>query len=304
MLLSFIEAFLYLTLPILLLIALLLGYVANKGMFIELGLTGREVGLLIIGPIATMLFDLPLFIYEDYFLALNIGGALIPLVVSLYFIFEKKISLAPLAIGIFMISLITFIVTDVEKSGVVSYFPYYLVPSVAATLLAFVMFSRSSRKTPGYAYAISTLGVLIGADIYHLPEIFQEPFRGSMGGAGLYDLVFVAGLLSFCLCLPFIEWGISKTSYLPLSTHSRINEVIRYAKMALRNNQYQRCLQGSLSAVHLKADEVRREFRIIGSINPFGSMETQIHILGCNIFETRKFSSGICYNPNNIVMLE
>ena len=48
-------------------------------------------------------------------------------------------------------------------------------------------------------------GVVIGADLTHLPELFEKPFMGSIGGAGIFDLVYLSGLISFCFSFPFIR---------------------------------------------------------------------------------------------------
>ncbi|HHO57133.1 MAG TPA: DUF1614 domain-containing protein, partial [Thermoplasmatales archaeon] len=54
--------------------------------FEEVGMGKREIGLLIAGSSFTMFMNMPLFVSKDYFLALNVGGALIPLVLSFYLI--------------------------------------------------------------------------------------------------------------------------------------------------------------------------------------------------------------------------
>ena len=185
-----------------------------KGMYIRIGFSGREVGLLVLGPFAAMLFDLPIFVYKNYFLAINIGGALIPLILSLYLIKKLHLSLAKTIVGITLVSLATFFVTKVTDIGVVSSFPFYLLPSILSFLLSLLLFSPHSEKTPGYGYAIATIGVLVGGDIFHLPEIFEKPFTGSVGGAGLYDMVYIAGLLSFCILLFFIGKEIKSFPYL------------------------------------------------------------------------------------------
>lgn len=161
------------------------------------------MGLLIIGSASTMFFDLPLFFYKNYFLAFNIGGALIPVVLSFYFIRKNEINFLKLLSGVFVVSLATYMVTVVTERGVISYFPFYFLPSILSILIAFLLFFRSP-KTCSFSYTISTLGVIIGGDFSHLPELFEKPFIGSMGGAGVYDMVYIAGLISFVFSFPFI----------------------------------------------------------------------------------------------------
>jgi len=154
---SILEIIFFLLLPLVLILVVTITYTKRRGMYAKIGFGGREVGLLVLGPFAAMLFDLPIFIYKNYFLAINIGGALIP--------------------------------------------------------LSILLFSPHSEKTPGYGYAIATIGVLVGGDIFHLPEIFRKPFSGSMGGAGLYDMVYIAGLLSFCIIIFFMSKEIKYTPH-------------------------------------------------------------------------------------------
>ncbi len=213
MIYSILEIIFFLLLPLVLILVVTITYTKRRGMYAKIGFGGREVGLLVLGPFAAMLFDLPIFIYKNYFLAINIGGALIPLILSLYLIKRLYMPLSKVIIGIALVSMATFFVTKVTDIGVVSYFPFYLLPSILAFLLSILLFSPHSEKTPGYGYAIATIGVLVGGDIFHLPEIFRKPFSGSMGGAGLYDMVYIAGLLSFCIIIFFMSKEIKYTPH-------------------------------------------------------------------------------------------
>jgi uncharacterized membrane protein len=257
--------FFYFMLPPFLLLIIFFGYLIKTGMFLELGLPDTLVGLLVLGPLAAMLFDFPVFLYHDYFLGLNIGGAIIPLTVALYFVSKKRMGILPVFFGIAIISIITFFVTEVKDIGVVSPFPYYLIPSIIATIIAFLFFDRNSATTPGYAYAIATLGVIIGADIFHLPEIADEPFQGSLGGAGLYDMVFLAGLLSLCLCLPFMGKPVTRAPYPPQQGANHLKETLRSAHHALKTHRYSITLQQSLTALQMKLLETRHLYTGIPS---------------------------------------
>lgn len=190
--------------PIILLIVILVFFFFYPETFDEMYFGKREIGLLIVGSASTMFLDLPVFIYKDYFLALNIGGALIPIILSFYFFVKKAIGFPKFAGGVLLVAVATYMVTRVTETGVVSYFPFYLLPSILAILLAFLLYTRE-KTTPVYAYAISTIGVILGGDLSHLPELFEQPFAGSFGGAGVYDMVYLAGLISFCISFPFIK---------------------------------------------------------------------------------------------------
>ncbi|HEC75866.1 MAG TPA: DUF1614 domain-containing protein [Thermoplasmatales archaeon] len=198
-----IEIMLFILFPFLLLVALFLFFFFYRETFWEIGFGKREMGLLIVGSASTMFFDLPVFFYKNYFLAFNIGGALIPIVLSFYFIRKNEINFLKLLIGVSLVSLTTYMVTIVTERGVISYFPFYFLPPILSILISFLLFFRSP-KVCSFSYTVSTLSVIIGGDFSHLPELFEKPFIGSMGGAGVYDMVYIAGLISFVFSFPFI----------------------------------------------------------------------------------------------------
>ena len=196
------ELIFYILFPLILILALYIFFLIYYPSFDKIGIGKREVGLLFLGSISTTFLNFPIFIYKDYFLAMNIGGALIPIVLSFYLIKENSIPFYKILIGITIVSFATYMVTKVTSAGVISYFPFYLFPSILAFLLS-MLFYFLSPFSCAYSYPVATIGVIIGGDFSHLPEIFEHPFIGSMGGAGLYDMVYIAGLLSFFLSFIF-----------------------------------------------------------------------------------------------------
>ena len=199
-----IEWLLSILFPLLLMLVLYLFFIIYSPSFEEIEMRRREVGLLLLGSLSTMFLNFPIFIYKNYFLAMNIGGALIPIVLSFYLMKENNISFYKMLAGISLVAFATYMITRVTSAGVIAYFPFYLLPSILASLIASLLYFLSPVSS-AYSYSISTLGVLIGGDFSHLPEIFQHPFAGSMGGAGLYDMVYLAGLLSFIISFIFVK---------------------------------------------------------------------------------------------------
>ncbi|MEA2054897.1 MAG: DUF1614 domain-containing protein [Candidatus Thermoplasmatota archaeon] len=223
----------------------------------KIGFSHREMGLISIGPFAAMMFDMPVFIYKNYFLAFNIGGAVVPIVLSIHLLKKKDVPLAKTIFGVAVTTVATFMITRVTDIGVVASFPFYLIPSVLAVLISFLLFSHHSEKIIGYGYAISTLGVVIGGDFFHFPEIFSKPFMGSVGGAGLYDMVYIAGLLSVCLILPFMGRSIKRAAF-PLKDSAAL------LKKASISKDYREAMSYIIQAVELKTSEAARKFGIIG----------------------------------------
>ena len=253
------ETLFLILLPLVLIFGLVVAYGRHRGMFLRTGFSSKEMGLIVIGPFAAMMFDMPVFIYKNYFLAFNLGGAVVPIVLSLYLIKKKNISVVKTVVGTAVVAAASFMITRVTDMGVVASFPFYLIPSVLAVLIAFLLFSNRSEKTPGYGYAISTLGVLIGGDFFHLPKIFSKPFMGSVGGAGLYDMVYIAGLLSLCLILPFMSRSL-KRSRLPLNDYAAF---LRASSLSV-SDDYERAVDYAITAVELKLSEVARKIGMKG----------------------------------------
>lgn len=263
----------YLLLPLGLMLILWLMSRRYGGMFDEIGFSRKEMGLLLVGSLSVLLVpvDVPVFAYERYFLALNVGGALIPVILSAHLFRAKKIPLASGFFGVLGVSLITFFVTRVQpESGIVAEFPWLLLPSLSATVLALLLFSRDSAKTPAYAYGTATLGSLVGADIFHMPELFQTPrFAGSIGGAGVFDLVYIAGILSITLVLLFGSQRLRRIRRaIPHSelAQERVAWELRTSLYAIWMQQYQMSVQRTLAAVQERIRQVGEAF---GAYGPF-----------------------------------
>jgi uncharacterized membrane protein len=129
-------------------------------------------------------------------IAINVGGALIPTAVSIYFICRAD----PLIqfysfIGVALVALITYMVAKPVKGvGIVT--PAFLPPLIAAS--AALVFSPAQPQI--VAYVAGVLGTLIGADLMNLRSIpkLGAPVA-SIGGAGTFDGVFLSGILAVLL---------------------------------------------------------------------------------------------------------
>jgi uncharacterized membrane protein len=149
--------------------------------------------------------DIPLFTYHNFWIVgVNMGGAVIPILLSIYLAIKNKLSLFWIFLGISIISLITFFVTytDPEK-GIVSQFPFWFLPAVGASLLSLCFSWREKQKIAPLAYIFGTIGVLIGADVFHLSELLEievHSMRNAViGGANVFDMVFITGIIAVFL---------------------------------------------------------------------------------------------------------
>jgi uncharacterized membrane protein len=138
-------------------------------------------------------------------LAINVGGAIIPVLISVY-LFTQFPSSFPLAgIGIAVVAIITHAVAKPIK-GIGIATPA-LIPPLTSVLVAVML--TSAVQIIGcpaepcriiIAYTGGVLGTLIGADLLNLGKIknLGAPIA-SIGGAGTFDGIFLSGFIALLL---------------------------------------------------------------------------------------------------------
>jgi uncharacterized membrane protein len=127
--------------------------------------------------------------------AINVGGALIPVVISIY-LFIMSPSMIPS--GLISIAIVGVIMYSVARpiKGVGIAAPALVAPFVAATCALIL-----APLHPSYvAYVSGVLGTLIGADLAHLKDVFKSaPRIAAIGGAGTFDGIFLSGIIAAIL---------------------------------------------------------------------------------------------------------
>ena len=175
--------------------------------FVEVGFSRREATLIVFGSLVFGLVDMYLFTYENWRIAVNVGGAVIPVLVSIYLTAQRRFA-ASAVLGIAIVAFFTYNVTEVTSSGITSAFPFWLIPPIAASLYSLVASYKKPRQAAPLAYVTGTLGVLMGADFFHLPELLRTETAGtvtaSVGGAAIFDMVFLAGIIAVLIDSLFI----------------------------------------------------------------------------------------------------
>jgi uncharacterized membrane protein len=126
--------------------------------------------------------------------ALNLGGAVIPTLLSLYLLVKNRLYLPGLA-GVAIVSTVLFVMAK-PTPGLGITVPVFFPPLITA-LVALLLAPKSAAPL---AYIAGTLGTLIGADLLHLGALqgMHAPVA-SIGGAGTFDGVFMIGLLAMLL---------------------------------------------------------------------------------------------------------
>lgn len=124
-------------------------------------------------------------------IAVNVGGALVPAVVSLYLLIKNDSwGLALVATG--CVALVcNRVAHPVQGLGIA--LPVF-VPGLTAGIVALVL---SRRHAASLAYIGGSMGTLVGADLLNLGAIRRMGAPvASIGGAGTFDGIFLAGILA------------------------------------------------------------------------------------------------------------
>jgi uncharacterized membrane protein len=132
--------------------------------------------------------------YPGTVLAVNIGGAVIPTLMSTYLVLRYQLWLkAAIAVAVIAI-VIHAMATPVHGVGIAV--PVF-VPVVITAILAFLL---SREYAAPLAYIGGSMGTLIGADLLNLDKItgLGAPIA-SIGGAGTFDGIFLTGILAVLL---------------------------------------------------------------------------------------------------------
>jgi uncharacterized membrane protein len=142
-----------------------------------------------------------LFSFHNWIVRMNVGGAVIPILLSVYLTLKKKISLKKIFYGMVVVAVITFFVTYPDpEQGIVSRFPYWVLPALAASIVSVFLSWKNYVKAAPLAYISGTIGVLIGADVFHLGQLLlynvESTTNAVIGGANVFDMVFITGILA------------------------------------------------------------------------------------------------------------
>jgi uncharacterized membrane protein len=130
----------------------------------------------------------------DTVIAVNLGGAVIPVFLSAYLLMRVG-GIAPALVATILVSLLVHHFSRVVPGAGIAV-PTFI-PGFAAAILA-VLLTREQQ--PVVAYVAGTIGCLVGADVLNLALVahLNAPMA-SIGGAGTFDGVFVSGIIAVLL---------------------------------------------------------------------------------------------------------
>jgi uncharacterized membrane protein len=127
-------------------------------------------------------------------IAVNVGGAVIPTLMSIYLLIRNQLWAKGLAATAIVAVIIHLMANPVPGLGIAV--PVF-VPVVATAIVAMLL---SRQYAAPLAYIAGSLGTLIGADITNLDKVsgLGAPVA-SIGGAGTFDGIFLTGILAVLL---------------------------------------------------------------------------------------------------------
>jgi uncharacterized membrane protein len=127
-------------------------------------------------------------------IAVNVGGAVIPVLMSLYLLLKRELWAKGLVATAVVALVIHWMANPVPGLGIAV--PVFV--PVLVTAIVAVMLSREDAAP--LAYIAGSLGTLIGADLSNLDKVrgLGAPVA-SIGGAGTFDGIFLTSILSVLL---------------------------------------------------------------------------------------------------------
>ncbi len=145
-------------------------------------------------------YRIPATPHKTTLLAINLGGAIIPVFISALVFYSMAaghyfLLILKALIGIAIVTIVSYkFARPVKGMGIA--LPAFVPPIVAAITAIFI----APENAVAVAYVSGTLGTLIGADLLHMKDIEKlgAPVA-SIGGAGTFDGVFLSGIIAVLL---------------------------------------------------------------------------------------------------------
>ena len=127
-------------------------------------------------------------------IAVNVGGAVIPTIMSLYLLFTRHLWVRGLIATAIVALVLHWLADPVQGVGIAV--PIFL-PALITAIVAWLLARENAAPL---AYIAGSMGTLIGADLTNLDKVrgLGAPVA-SIGGAGTFDGIFLTGILAVLL---------------------------------------------------------------------------------------------------------
>ncbi len=143
---------------------------------------------------------------EGMKVCINVGGALIPLLIAGYLVLSALAGsittdvwyFPKMVAAVAVVSAVSyFSARPVKGIGIAA--PFFTAPLVALCL-GLIFAGGFGLPAAGIAFVAGTLGTVIGADILHLRDVASHGAKMvSIGGAGTFDGIFLTGIVTALL---------------------------------------------------------------------------------------------------------
>lgn len=141
---------------------------------------------------------------------INVGGCIMPFLLSVYFLYEVRSVLATIIVAMIITMLVIVAIAwktsfYVKGKGVMAY--AMVVPAATTFAVYLLTFGVDATNNLLYlrlslGYAIGTFATIFGADVCNMSKIGKDLSCGdrmNMGGAGILDGVWLTGIMTMVL---------------------------------------------------------------------------------------------------------
>lgn len=196
---------------LILLVAYLLYSTAFRA-FEAVGFTRAQAFALLLGTFFLSFVDIPIWVTANgWLLAVNVGGAVVPVVISLWLLSRYPSATLEAMVAVTLTALVTFLIVSPTPEGISAPLHFALLPPATAAAVSILAHWRHESYAAPIAFIGGALGSIIGADVLRLPEFLaQSPPAdsagiASIGGAGVWDMVFLSAIVAVGLDLLFFH---------------------------------------------------------------------------------------------------
>ena len=192
------HPYLWLLLPLVALAFVVFVFLFYKVMsfsFRKMGIPRHLVIPALVAILIGGIFNIPIWHSGSTTVSVNVGGAIIPLLISFYLL--RRAPLLKTALAVAVVATVSGLLAEVDANkGISLHFGFLILPATAVSVALIL----AGRNAPQVAFIAGTIGAIIGVDLVHLRELIHlGAAHLSMGGRGVFDGVFTTGIISAVL---------------------------------------------------------------------------------------------------------
>jgi len=192
------HSYLWLLLPLVALAFVVFVFLFYKVMSFSFRKMGIPRHLVIPALVAILIggvFNIPIWHSGSTTVAVNVGGAIIPLLISFYLL--RRVPLLKTALAVAVVATVSGLLVEVDADkGISLHFGFLILPATAVSVALIL----AGRNAPQVAFIAGTIGAIIGVDLVHLGELIHLGTAYlSIGGRGVLDGIFTTGIISAVL---------------------------------------------------------------------------------------------------------